>query len=470
LIAILPFTNLGGEPEQEYFADGVVEDIITAPSHAVTLTAPYNQGAVMTVRPRLVEKQVVVLTGASSGIELATARALADRGARLVLVARNESVLQDLARGCSAKGARAIAVAGDVGRFEDMERVAEAAIREFGGFDSWINNAGVAIFGTVEQIPVEDHRRLFHTNYFGILHGCLVAAKHLRQKGGKIINIGSVLSDRADILQGPYSASKHAVKGLTDALRMELEEDGAPISVTLIKPSAIDTPYMEHARSYMNSPGTKNPPPSYDPEVAARAIVFACENDRRDIVVGFGGWALAAMGSIAPRLTDYAMEMGGRILQESTDPGRPERRDNLHEPREDGAERSSLPGGSRKTSLFLEARLNPVSAVPGMVVSTLTSVGLAALRTLRPVASALASTPFQESRDPGHQGREDGGDQPSLAQGALATSQSLQARLNAKSAVPGIALAALACAGLIAMQMLRTKGSASSSPLSGKPQ
>lgn len=418
----------------------------------------------MAVRLKPVAEQVVVLTGASSGIGLATACALADRGAKLVLVSRNEAALQDLARDCEVKGARAIAVAADVGRFEDVERVAERAIQEFGGFDTWINNAGVAIFGTVEQIPLEDHRRLFDTNYFGVLHGCLVATKHLRERGGKIINMGSVLSDRADILQGPYSASKHAVKGLTDALRMELEEAGAPVLVTLIKPSAIDTPYMEHARSYLDSPGTKNPPPSYDPELVARAIVFACENDRRDIVIGFGGWALSVMGAVAPRLTDYVMEAGGRILQESNDPGRPERRDNLYEPRQDGVERSSLPGGSRKTSLFLEVQLNPISAVPGMVLSTFASAGFAALRMLRPVASTLASTPFQESRDPGHQGREDGGDQPPLAQGALATSQSLQARLNAKSAVPGIALAALAGAGLIAMQMLRTKSSTSSSP------
>jgi NAD(P)-dependent dehydrogenase (short-subunit alcohol dehydrogenase family) len=210
----------------------------------------------MTVRLKPVGEQVVVLTGASSGIGLATARALADRGAKLVLVSRNEAALQEIARECETKGGRAIAVAADVGRFEDMERVAEAAVREFSGFDTWVNNAGVAIFGTVEQIPIKDHRRLFDTNYFGVLHGCLVAARHLRQHGGKIINMGSVLSDRADILQGPYSASKHAVKGLTDALRMELEEDGAPIQVTLIKPSAIDTPYMEHARSYLDSPGT----------------------------------------------------------------------------------------------------------------------------------------------------------------------------------------------------------------------
>jgi NAD(P)-dependent dehydrogenase (short-subunit alcohol dehydrogenase family) len=347
----------------------------------------------MTVRLKPVEEQVVVLTGASSGIGLATAHALASRSAKLVLVSRNEAALQEIARDCEAKGGRAIAVAADVGLYEDMERVAETAVREFGSFDTWVNNAGVAIFGTVEQIPLEDHRRLFDTNYFGVLHGCLVATKHLRERGGKIINIGSVLSDRADILQGPYSASKHAVKGLTDAFRMELEEAGTPILVTLIKPSAIDTPYMEHARSYLNSPGTKNPPPSYDPELVARAIVFACENDRRDIVIGFGGWALSVMGALTPRLTDYAMEASGRILQESRDPGRTERRDNLYAPREDGAERSSLPGGSRKTSLFLEAQLHPASLLPGAALAAVAGVGFAALRMLRP----RPSSPHQRS-------------------------------------------------------------------------
>ncbi|MFC4171296.1 SDR family oxidoreductase [Microvirga sp. GCM10011540] len=342
----------------------------------------------MTVRLKPVGEQIVVLTGASSGIGLATARALATRGAKLVLVSRNEVALQEIARDCEVKGGRAIAVAADVGRFEDMERVADRAVQEYGGFDTWINNAGVAIFGTVEQIPIEDHRRLFETNYFGVLHGCLVAAGHLRQHGGKIINMGSVLSDRADILQGPYSASKHAVKGLTDALRMELEEDRAPIQVTLIKPSAIDTPYMEHARSYLDSPGTKNPPPSYDPELVARAIVFACEHDRRDIIVGFGGWALSMMGTLAPRLTDYAMEAGGRILQETSDPGCMERRDNLYKSRSDGTERSSLPGGSRKTSLFLEAQLHPASFLPGAALAAAAGFGFAALQLLRPRAAS----------------------------------------------------------------------------------
>lgn len=312
----------------------------------------------MSVHLKPIQRQVIVVTGASSGIGLASARALSKRGAKLVLVARNEDALKRIVEECRDRGEEAIAVRADVGRFEELERVAGRAIETFGGFDTWFNNAGVAIYGTCEEIPLEDHRRLFETNYWGVVHGSLIAAKHLRDKHGKIINMGSVLSDRALILQGPYSASKHAVKAFTDALRMELEAEGAAVSVTLIKPSAIDTPYMEHARNYLNSAGTKNPSPRYDPRLAARAVVYACEHDRRDIVVGFGGWAVSAMGTIAPSLTDYVMEATASA-QKSSNPGRSQRRDNLYHSRQDGAERSSLQNEIRYSSGFLEAQLNP---------------------------------------------------------------------------------------------------------------
>jgi NAD(P)-dependent dehydrogenase (short-subunit alcohol dehydrogenase family) len=316
-----------------------------------------------------VEKQVVVLTGASSGIGLSTALELAQRGATTVLVSRNQEALEAVALECVARGGRALAVAADVGHAHEVERVAQLAVERFGGFDTWINNAGVAIFGGVEEVDLADQRRLFDTNYWGVVHGSLVAAEHLRERGGKIINIGSVLSDRSVILQGPYCASKHAVKAFTDTLRMELEESAAPISVTLVKPSAIDTPYMEHARNYLPSNGTKNPPPSYDPRVVAKAVVYACEHDKRDLVVGFGGWAVAALGAVAPRLTDFIMETVGRALQESSHRGRAAMRDNLYQARADGAERSSLPGGRLKTSLFLEAQMHPATtaiAVAGL--------------------------------------------------------------------------------------------------------
>jgi short-subunit dehydrogenase len=333
----------------------------------------------MTVTLKPLAEQVIVLTGASSGIGLATARAAAERGAKLVLVARNEAALEELAGEIRSRGGDAIAVAADVSKPEDLRRVADTAIERFGGFDTWINDAAVAIYGSVEQVPVADQRHLFEVNYWGVVEGSLIAAKHLKQRGGAIINVGSVLSNRSLILQGPYSASKHAVKAFTDALRMELERAGAPVSVTLIKPSSIDTPYVEHARTYLDAPGVTIPPPAYDPHLVAKAILHACENPTRDLVVGFGGWAFALMERLMPRVTDYVMEFGGKALQTSDNPGRRARRDNLYAPREDGAEHSSLPGSSRKTSLFLAAQMHPVATL-----ALAAGAGLAAAYFLRP--------------------------------------------------------------------------------------
>src|SRR5690606_18688282 len=149
-------------------------------------------------------------------------------------------------------GTRTIAVPADVSEREDLERVAQTAVDTFGRFDTWVNDAAVALYGTLEQIPIEDQRQLFEVNYWGVVNGSLIAAEHLRDRGGTIITIGSVLAERAMVLQTQYSASKHAVKAFTDGLRMELESAGAPVSVTLIKPSSIDTPYVEHARNYLD--------------------------------------------------------------------------------------------------------------------------------------------------------------------------------------------------------------------------
>lgn len=208
---------------------------------------------------KLIE-QVVVITGASSGIGLTTARLAAARGARLVLAARNGDALNGLADEIRRGGGEAIAVVADVGSEDDVRGIARAAVGRFGGFDTWVNNAGSSIYGQMIDIATEDHRRLFETNFWGVVYGSLEAARHFRGKDGRhagaLINVGSVLSDRAIPIQGMYSTSKHAVKGFTDALRMELEAEGVPVSVTLIKPSSIDTPFPQHARNY-TSRGTE---------------------------------------------------------------------------------------------------------------------------------------------------------------------------------------------------------------------
>src|SRR5580765_257557 len=206
--------------------------------------------------------QVIVITGASSGIGLATARMAARRGARLVLNSRNDAALRQLSDEINAKGGEAMYQAADVADEAALRLVADLAVARFGGFDTWINNAGISIYGRLTEISNDEHRRLMDTNFWGVVNGSRIAAEHLRTRGGALINIGSTLSDRAIPAQGMYCASKHAVKGFTDALRMELSAEGAPISVTLVKPAAVDTPYTDHAKNYLTE-AAKNPPPVY---------------------------------------------------------------------------------------------------------------------------------------------------------------------------------------------------------------
>ena len=313
----------------------------------------------METKLKKLAEQVVVITGASSGIGLVTARLAARRGARLVLNARNEEALERITDEINLTGGEAIHVAGDVGRFEDMQRLADDAVRRFGGFDTWINNAGVSIYGHVLDQSLGDHRQLFETNYWGVVHGSMVACEHLKSRGGALINVGSVLSDRTIPLQGTYCASKHAVKGYTDALRMELEKENAPISVTLIKPSAIDTPYREHAKNLL-SQEPLNPPPVYAPETVAEAILYCAENPERDVYVGGGGKALAASGYYAPRLTDKLMGATMFALQQSNEPRPLNRSDSLHSHSRDGLERGGYPGHVAESSCYTKASLHPI--------------------------------------------------------------------------------------------------------------
>jgi NAD(P)-dependent dehydrogenase (short-subunit alcohol dehydrogenase family) len=321
----------------------------------------------MRVKLKRVREQVIVITGGSSGIGLATAQIAARMGARVVLNSRDEADLEQAVERIRADGGAAAAVSGDVADLEAMKRLAATALREFGAIDTWINNAGVSIYGRLEDVGIMDARRLFETNYWGVVHGTLAALPHLKARGGALINIGSILSDTGYPLQGHYTASKHAVKGFTDSLRLELEKERAPVSVTLIQPASIDTPYPEHAKTYLGVEPTQQPP-VYAPEVVARAILRTAEHSERDVLVGGGAKVLDTLERYAPRLGDRFKEATAFAAQRT---GKPVRNDDtLFGPRPgDARVRGSYPGRVMKSSAYTRARLHRGQALLGLAIA-----------------------------------------------------------------------------------------------------
>jgi NAD(P)-dependent dehydrogenase (short-subunit alcohol dehydrogenase family) len=335
----------------------------------------------MKIRLKRLNEQVMVITGATSGIGLATAKRAAERGARVVLCSRNEPELKETVAQIQQRGGTARAVVADVSSPEDVERLAASAIEEFGSLDTWVNNAGVSFYGRLTEVALEDMRQLFEVNFWGMVYGARAALPRLRGSGGALINIGSIVSDRAIPLQGAYSASKHAVKGFTDALRVELEEEGATISVTLIKPSSIDTPYFQHAKNYMEVE-PKPPAPVYAPEVVANAILRAAEHPIRDITIGGGGRVLTALGTALPRLTDFYMErtMFSSQRSDMPSPGNP---GNLYQSSGgENLERGGYKGHVMQSSIYTQAALSPAKALIAA------GVGLAVFAGLRSLAGS----------------------------------------------------------------------------------
>ncbi|MFL6375711.1 MAG: SDR family oxidoreductase [Pyrinomonadaceae bacterium] len=277
-----------------------------------------------------VSQQNILITGATSGIGLTTARMAAKKGANLGLIARNEQALNELCEELRSQGCRAVCAAADVGDNTEFRRAADTIVSELGHIDTWVNNAGVSVYGRIMEVPTEDMRQLFDTNLWGVVNGSKLAVQHLRQNGGALINLGSEVSDAAIPLQGIYTASKHAVKGLTDSLRMELEADGLPISVTLIQPTAIDTPYPQNAKNYLPYEPTL-PAPMYAPELVAEAILHCAENKVPTFFVGDMSKINAALSHYAPQTMAKFQETVIDSLQNSGQPASPMRNDGLYD-------------------------------------------------------------------------------------------------------------------------------------------
>ncbi len=299
--------------------------------------------------PRPLNQQVVVITGASTGIGRASAVEFAKKGASVVLAARNEAALHDVAAEIKSAGGRAHVVITDVAEADQVEHLADEAIREFGRIDTWVNNAGFGHVSHVEEMPAEAITRLMQVNVCGLIFGTKAAINRMKpQGGGTIINLGSVVSVRGIPLQSVYCASKHAIKGFTEAVRLEQERQKTGITFTLICPAVINTPFYNHARSDTGKKMTAFDP-IYPPEVVAESIVFAAEHPRREIFVGGYGKVLDIMQRISPKLVDFQLlQIDDAEAKLQADGPQEEGEDNMFTPAND---RGPVHGGYDDRSL-----------------------------------------------------------------------------------------------------------------------
>jgi NAD(P)-dependent dehydrogenase (short-subunit alcohol dehydrogenase family) len=256
-----------------------------------------------------IEQQVVAVVGASSGIGRETALRFAERKAKVVVSARSESGLASLVNEISQMGGDAIAVPADVSSFDQVQKVADKTVEHYGRLDTWVHAAATAVIAPFEQVSPEEFKRVIDVNLMGQVYGAMVALPHLRREGrGAMIHISSVEARRALPLQSSYAASKHAVEGFLDSLRVELQHEGVPISVTNMMPSVINTPFYDKARTKLGVKPT-GVPPYYQPSLVAEAILHAAEHPTRDMIVGDVGRLLDLAQRVSPELVDSLLSL-----------------------------------------------------------------------------------------------------------------------------------------------------------------
>jgi NAD(P)-dependent dehydrogenase (short-subunit alcohol dehydrogenase family) len=276
--------------------------------------------------------KVVVITGASAGVGRAVAQAFGRRGARIGLLARGRDGLEAAKREIEETGGHALVCPVDVAEHDQVESAAREVETAFGPIDIWVNNAMVSVFSPIMKMTPEEFRRVTDVTYLGYVWGTLAALRRMRPRdSGVIIQVGSALAYRGIPLQSAYCAAKHAIEGFTDSLRAELRHEGSNIRVCMVQMPALNTPQFGWVKSRL--PRTAQPvPPIFQPEVAAEAVLYAAESNRREIYVGWPTVVTIIGNKIAPAVGDWYLGRTGYDSQQTDEPVDPRRPDNLFEP------------------------------------------------------------------------------------------------------------------------------------------
>ena len=282
------------------------------------------------VRKKPIGEQVIVVTGASSGVGRAIARAAGERGAKVVVAARGEDGLNAAVEEVERAGSEALAVPGDLAEQEQSKELVRRSLERFGRIDTFVANAIVTVYAEVEQLGADELRRVLDVNFFGVAYGYWAALPALKESRGTFLHVSSALAYRGIPLQAAYCSSKAAARTFLESARVELQKHGHDVAISLVLPGAINTPQFDRDRQKLG----KQPqpvPPIYQPEPYAEAVLHCAEKPIRELPVSWGAQKLLWGQKLSPRAGDWMLRRIGWKKQHTGEDKPVDSPDNLFE-------------------------------------------------------------------------------------------------------------------------------------------